>query len=483
MAVQWEDIFSDVDGPPVRGLPCEFTAVSTAYLAMAQDAEDVVVQFSRITGVGAAELRGQAATAFERFVRDVKDSLGDLPRVSRDASSRFSTHAGSLSDLRDAADVSLARARTAWDQLHKAEADLESANARSRALHQQMERLPPPGTDPQSDAEAEQLANKSRAAGTDADRLTRMVSDHRDTLNGCRRAWTAHHGDEADLRRELRDGLDSLDLGSLEDPGKLRSLCESVGGFLGEFIADFTLLDEFAELLAAIVEGDWATALWKLREILDVVLLVIAVVALFTPLGPLVAAIALGLAALKLVVDITLYAQKWPNPENGQVINGWDLVLDVIGVGAAGWTAKLAFTGKEGLALFQMGERLNKLRTTSDVWTKAQILDDLKITNSIDMKLVELTIVDGFEEFIPVSVMVGNTVTSGAWRTFGFEIGKKVIGAGLTVNKATKILPTISRPGNSTEVFPAIRNGHGPNDSAPPAIIAHLLPAALQPAA
>ena len=61
--------------------------------------------------------------------------------------------------------------------------------------------------------------------------------------------------------------------------------------------------------------------------------MILAVVALFTPLGPLV----LALVALKMATSIALYATQWPSPETGQTIGLVDVAMDGTDLlGAAG---------------------------------------------------------------------------------------------------------------------------------------------------
>src|SRR4029453_1024604 len=97
MAAAWCESLPGVDGAPVRGEPGDFRRARQAFDSMGNDAESALDQFNRITSeAGATELQGQAATAFERFVREVADSLADLPRVSHEAASVFRRHADEL---------------------------------------------------------------------------------------------------------------------------------------------------------------------------------------------------------------------------------------------------------------------------------------------------------------------------------------------------------------------------------------------------
>src|SRR4051812_31278729 len=154
MSATWSEIFPDVDGPPVHGDPGDFHNVEHAFTTMADDAQIALDQFNQIkSDAGVSQLRGQAAEAFERFVRGVSDSLGDLPRVCQEASLVFKRHADDLASLRAEVAQALARAQTKWNEHNDLRADAASADQRLRGLQSQIDSLPSGGSDPGADAQ------------------------------------------------------------------------------------------------------------------------------------------------------------------------------------------------------------------------------------------------------------------------------------------------------------------------------------------
>src|SRR5436190_13001766 len=106
----WSQILPDVDGPPVHGEPGDFRNVEREFEIMGDDAGAALDEFDKIkSDGGVSQLRGEAADAFERFVREVSDSLGDLPRVCHEASLVFKKHADDLAALRGEVASALAR--------------------------------------------------------------------------------------------------------------------------------------------------------------------------------------------------------------------------------------------------------------------------------------------------------------------------------------------------------------------------------------
>ena len=96
-------------------------------------------------------------------------------------------------------------------------------------------------------------------------------------------------------------------------------------------VADI-MMGPLDEMLGALLTGDWAQLLWELKELLDVVLVVLAVVALFIPFcAPLVIAIFV-LSVLALTVNAALYATQWPNPETGETVGLGDVLWSAAGV-------------------------------------------------------------------------------------------------------------------------------------------------------
>ena len=210
---------------------------------------------------------------------------------------------------------------------------------RSRALssrrssHDQatadLDSLPPAGGDPAADADRTAAEDGVEQSGRLLAAAQGAVDSAADDLRASREEWGRLRGDEDELNDRTADRLDDISLGDLEDP----SWWESILGSAFDLVMDLTGLDALIDLVAAIASGDWAAALWALRELLDRVLMIVAVIALFTPLGPLV----LALVAIKMAASLALYATKWPHPETGQTIGLTDVAMDSADLlGAAG---------------------------------------------------------------------------------------------------------------------------------------------------
>ena len=451
----WSEIFPDVDGPPVRGEPGDFRGVERAFDTMGDDAQDALDEFNRIkSDAGVSQLRGQAADAFERFVREVADSLGDLPRVCHEAALVFKKHADDLEALRREVASALARATTKWNERNNLQSDVSDADRRVSSLQSQIDSLPSTGTDPSADSQRDGLDSDRSDAASNAQSLHTRLDAANDALAGIRREYNEFHDREGTLRSTTHHRLDDIDLGDLKDPGRFASFCE--GAF--DFIMSVTGLDAIMDLVEAIVTGDWAAVLWKLREILDAVILVIAIVALFTPLGPIVLAVAVGLAVAKLAIDVALYETKWPNPETGEVISVTDLVMDGVGVALAGFAA---YKGP-ATTLLQTGQDMMRLRT-ANIATRSSILRQYgmtpihAITSGLGWNLSTITRVEGV-----------------TW--FTIKTGNKVRGAVTNAIKAPTVLTTPFRSPLSTDVFQSIADGHSSPEGLPETVVTHLFP-------
>lgn len=451
----WSEIFPDVDGPPVRGEPGDFHGVERAFETMSDDAQDALDEFNKIkSDAGVSQLRGEAADAFERFVREVADSLGDLPRVCHEAALVFKKHADDLAALRSEVASALARATTKWNERNNLRTDVSNADQRVSSLQAQIDSLPSAGTDPTADSQRDGLGSDHSDAAANARTLHTRLDAANDALAAIRREYDGFHDREGTLRSTTHHGLDDIDLGDLKDPGRFASFCE--GAF--DFIMTVTGLDAIMDLVEAIVTGDWAAVLWKLREILDAVILVIAIVALFTPLGPIVLAVAIGLAVAKLAIDIALYTTKWPNPETGEVISVGDLVMDSVGVALAGFAA---YKGP-ATTLMQTGQDMLRLRG-ANIATRSSILRQYgmrpihAITSGRGWNLSTITRVEGV-----------------TW--FTIKTGNSVRGAVTNAIKAPTVLTTPFRSPLSTDVFQSIADGHSEPASVPEKIVTHLFP-------
>ena len=87
------------------------------------------------------------------------------------------------------------------------------------------------------------------------------------------------------------------------------------------------------EILGALLAGDWAQLLWELKELLDVVLIVLAVVALFIPLlRPAGHRRSSSSPPSPSTINAGLYATQWPNPETGETVGLGDVLWSAVGV-------------------------------------------------------------------------------------------------------------------------------------------------------
>ena len=330
MALSWTDILPDVDGEPVRASLDEVDGVATMFERMGDASQRILDEFERVTSdAGTGSLEGDAADAFRDIVDKVAGSLGDLPAVCDDAHGALADHLSRLGDLRSEAASALARARTRWEAHEDAVRALSSRRSSHDQATADLDSLPPAGADPAADADRTAAEDGVEQSGRLLAAAEGAVDSAADDLRASREEWGRLRGDEDELNDRTADRLDDISLGDLEDP----SWWESILGSAFDLVMDLTGLDALIDLVAAIASGDWAAALWALRELLDRVLMIVAVIALFTPLGPLV----LALVAIKMAASLALYATKWPHPETGQTIGLTDVAMDSADLlGAAG---------------------------------------------------------------------------------------------------------------------------------------------------
>jgi hypothetical protein len=332
----WTDIFPDVDGPPVVGLPAQFTTVSRSFAKMHDDAVQILDQFKRIIGEGDFdEIQGEVAGPLRTFVEHVSDRLQSLPDVSQDASTIFADHSSKLDDYRTAADKALAKAITKWNERKTAAGQLDTANSSEAKAKQNVDNQPP-DADPSSTTQAKDQHDQAVQHVTD---LKGKLSTIDGELKAFRTKWDDLHGDEKELRDHTKGRLDDIDLHSLEDPGWFDSFCEAVGDVL-RWAYKVTGLEDLVELIEAIATGDWAAILWRLRDLLDKVFVILSVVALIVCPFALLAVIAV-IAVAKLAIDAGLYLSNTADPKTGRRISAMDLAFDVFDAATAGRASQL----------------------------------------------------------------------------------------------------------------------------------------------
>ena len=296
----WTTIFPDVDGSPVRGEPSEFRTTARFFSTLAEQTRSIVDEFARFADDGQASgsLEGETGKAFGDFIEEVDNSLSELPEVSGNAAEIFEQHVEELSRLREwaetGADSALARARTAWNTKTDLEGDAVQLRRSQDAIMRQIDSVE--ASDDGTGASDPERSNLDDARGRNADslRLTEQgIADQERILAGIRSEWSDIRAAERRLDDKTVSELDDIRLGDLEDPGFWDKIVS------GAFDLMITLGTIAIGVMCPLVGlylmygGDWAAMLWDLKEILDVVLVVAGVVALFFPLtAPFVIAIA-----------------------------------------------------------------------------------------------------------------------------------------------------------------------------------------------
>ena len=337
----WTEIFPDVDGSPVRGEAYEFRNTRDFFLRFETSAREIARQFDRFRDDGQASgsLEGDAAAAFARFVDQVGGELDEVPRIAGRAVEIFAHHERELTRLmewaEDGADSALARARTAW----RAREDLQDRASRLSSQVRQLEgdvrsaedaaAADPAGDTTEADQLGDQLSGAQSQLGGVQDDLATM--NH--VLDDIRAEWGEIRDEENALNRLTVDELDGIDLGDLENPGFWDRVGDAIGALV-DFVIEIAdiMMGPLDEILGALLTGDWAQLLWELKELLDVVLVVLAVVALFIPFcAPLVIAIFV-LSVTALAVNAALYHTQWPNPETGETVGLGDVLWSATGV-------------------------------------------------------------------------------------------------------------------------------------------------------
>ncbi|HWM21686.1 MAG TPA: hypothetical protein VNO51_18480 [Ilumatobacteraceae bacterium] len=371
----WTTIFPDVDGSPVRGEPSEFRTTANFFRDLSDQTRSIVDEFARFADDGQASgsLEGETANAFGRFIEEVDESLSELPEVSGQAAEIFDEHVEELSRLREWAEIgtdsALARARTAWNTKN----DLEDDAARLRRSHEAIMRQidSVEASDDGTGSSDPERSNLDDARGRNADslRLTEEgVAEQARILAGIRGEWDDIRAAERRLDDQTVDDLDGIRLGDLEDPGFWDKI---VSGAFDLLITLGTIaVGVMCPLLALYLmyDGDWAAMLWDLKEILDVVLVVAGVVALFFPLtAPFVIAIA-ALSVLALTVNATLYATQAPNPQTGETVGLGDVLWSAAGVAFSGANSLKALRALRGTGTFTPMSGITSFRTNVGNW-------------------------------------------------------------------------------------------------------------------
>jgi hypothetical protein len=371
----WTTIFPDVDGSPVRGEPSEFRTTARFFSTLAEQTRSIVDEFARFADDGQASgsLEGETGKAFGDFIEEVDSSLSELPEVSGTAADIFEQHVEELSRLREwaetGADSALARARTAWDLKTDLEADAVQLRRSHDAIMRQIDQVD--ASDDGTGASDPERSNLDDARGRNADSLRqteRGIGEQERILAGIRSEWSDIRAAERRLDDKTVSELDDIRLGDLEDPGFWDKIVS------GAFDLMITLGTIAIGVMCPLVGlylmygGDWAAMLWDLKEVLDVVLVVAGVVALFFPLtAPFVIAIA-ALSVLALAVSATLYATQAPNPQTGETVGLGDVLWSAAAVAFSGANSLKALRAVRGTGTFAPSSGIRSMITNGQNW-------------------------------------------------------------------------------------------------------------------
>ncbi len=318
----WTDLGREIDGSdidwfigePVVGEPGPFAAGATAYTELADHIVQIGTVFDEYTGSDNPQFQGESARAFNGRAETIREQLTLIPGIAESVSALLSDHDSGLTGLHATGDEALARAWTRW-------------GASFRTLVRRG-----------GDCDAFDLQAADLLAEPDDGQLLRAqdgLADARRELLLSRDEAQDLIDDESALETTTADGLRNVNLGDMADPG----FWDKLGGALWDIVLAIPIIGDAIALIDAIIDGDWDRVLWRLRDLLDDVLIVLAVVPLVlavTFTGGAALAI-LAIAITKLLIDIGLYATGTEDPDNpGRTIGKFDLALSTLAVVGAG---------------------------------------------------------------------------------------------------------------------------------------------------
>ncbi len=329
----WDEIFPGVDPRPLRGRSYQFSAAATECRNLKESMEFCSTEFRRLTGDdGLRELDSSSTDALAHLVDQLDGSFHDLPPVFASLASAFSHHHTRLSDLETEAAAALARANTRWRALQTARDDFAEADGALTAINAQIASLQG-ATDEASAAQLEELQGQLPALQSARGGKSSAVTDAEGDLDDSRTEYRAFATAESELVGETRQAIKDIDLKDLEDPGWLEDKLRDIG----EFFTD--IADNLAKAFEALINGEFLDALHHLSDALNgilmalavIVIAVVVVIAVFATGGAalaLLAAIATGLAVLKLGIDAILAGTAHPHPETGQPKTWGEVLID-----------------------------------------------------------------------------------------------------------------------------------------------------------
>jgi hypothetical protein len=458
-----------IGGDPAPGDPFAVRVIARGLDKSAREAYEA----SRALGTIGGDLVGCRwdGNAANQFREDLDPVPADLARMagSYDRVARaLHTHAHELDDIKASVGHALTRARLARQRRDAAHPRRDAASRRIGDLTRQLNVVRVDET--RAAGQVKLVAVTNPAAVPDAQARLHQV---RITKSVVQRALGDAHQEQAAVQRELNDATtegaaarawaDDLRTrrtesegravseirGALADELKNRSNLQRFGSFVARNVVG--AVNQVADPVRAILDGDMARAAYELRQVLDkldtivmivgVAALVVAVVAsggvALAAAGALVTltTVGLGLSAVKLVTSLYLLNER--DRHGVPLGNGADVALDAIG--AAPGVFKLAgkvrglekvgsVASKSGGDKLLAGARRKPVDGAG--WIERGLFPNARTSGGIAHKWI---------------VVEGKTLARDAWPDRGLVLGR---GIAETVNEAAALGDLVHNPDN-----------------------------------
>ncbi len=301
--VSWTRFF---DEHPISGSTTAFETLSQQYGTLETNIDAIVAGLDNYQDGEIATFTGEAAHAFNELTEGVLGLLREVPGVAAEAKTIFENHHTELVELQSAADEALNRAQTNWNTYVAAKKRNDDAKSSIDGQVVDLEDL------------------QTWEDNAEKDFRTSINASHRDLKIR-----------EGKLDVATAQKLDELDVGKLQDPGFWDKVGSAIVDGLVLYANIVTLgnFDELVNLFNAVMEGDLWAALWALKDILDSLVAVLAIVAIIA--GSPLTWIVLGLAVAAFAATVALYVSQEADPNSGRVASGSDVVWSGINVAGA----------------------------------------------------------------------------------------------------------------------------------------------------
>ena len=347
----WQTIFG-VE-PPVKGLLSQFESARNTFDSMKSDAQTIVDTFFDDRSSITANVNDKPGAMIVQVIDEADGGLRELPRIAGEAFDIFDAHITRLRQLRGEADGALARARTAWNRKNQLTSQKSQLESQISGLEGQIDGAA-------DDADTSDLDSDLSGAQSSLGSVDSELESLQNTLDAIYGNQDSDYNElvaaENERNRTTADDLDGISLGDLEDPNWLESAWEGISGFVQG------LVESVANMLEALVTGDWATFFWELKGLLDVALLILGTIALFTGIGGPLGVLLITLAVASFALNTGLYITQTPNPQTGQTVGLLDVGISALGVVATG--ASLLRIVRTTTAINQAARGIPRLQTT-----------------------------------------------------------------------------------------------------------------------